>query len=178
MLRTCYSLLLRFHPAPFRRCYEKEMLAIFDDVAAMRECPRDCSGMPPFQFFGSGYCVPNSVTLNHASLLRSHVVMSPILGTLDSYPPRPAWALLIGCLFVCRSSLFGGHRKPPVPEDYLQKLADRRSQGDRECLAGQQVFDDGAGAGYFGQIGSGTGKSMAGRRLRLFQTYSRADITS
>jgi hypothetical protein len=34
MLRTVYSLLLRLHPMPFRREYEKQMLAIFDEVAA------------------------------------------------------------------------------------------------------------------------------------------------
>ena len=96
MLRTCYSFLLRLHPAPFRQSYGKEMLAIYDDVAA-----------------GGSVCELFIDAV--ASLFRQWVLRAefrrpaaaepvaavsgdvPLLASLDLYTPRPE-AILIGCL--------------------------------------------------------------------------------
>ena len=96
MLKTCYSLLLRLHPAPFRQSYEKEMLAIFDDVAA-------CEGV-------LGLFIDAAVSLFRQWVLRPEfrrtatgavvAVASgdvPLLASLESYTMRPA-VFLIGCL--------------------------------------------------------------------------------
>ena len=90
MLKTCYSFLLRLHPTPFRREYEKEMLAIFDEVAAtgsVRELFTDAA-----------------VSLFRQWVLRPHDEPAPaasgdvpVLASLDSYSPRPG-AMLLGCL--------------------------------------------------------------------------------
>jgi hypothetical protein len=96
MLRTCYSLLLRLHPAPFRHCYEKEMLAIFDDVAA-------CGSVlglftdATVSLFRQWVLRPE---FRHTQLDEPIPVTSgdvPLLASLDSYTPRPT-TILIGCL--------------------------------------------------------------------------------
>jgi hypothetical protein len=96
MLRTYYWLILRLHPTPFRRCYEKEMLAIFDDVAV-------CGSV-------FGLFTDATVSLFRQWVLRPefrHIQPSepvlvtsgdvPLLASLDSYTPRPA-TILVGCL--------------------------------------------------------------------------------
>jgi hypothetical protein len=40
MLRTCYRCLVRLHPAPFRRRFGDEMLAVFDEDSSVRSAPR------------------------------------------------------------------------------------------------------------------------------------------
>lgn len=100
MLRTCYSLLLRLHPAPFRHCYEREMFAIFDDVAA--------GGSRPSLYVG--LFTDAAVSLFRQWVLRPEFRRTPLdepvsaacgdvplLATLESYTLRPA-AMLTGCL--------------------------------------------------------------------------------
>jgi hypothetical protein len=96
MLRTCYSLLLRLHPAPFRHCYEKEMLAIFDDVVV-------CGSVlglftdATVSLFRQWVLRPE---FRHTRLDEPVPVTSgdvPLLASLDSYTPRPA-TILTGCL--------------------------------------------------------------------------------
>ena len=90
MLRTCYSFLLRLHPAPFRREYEKQMLAIFDEVAAsgsVRELFTDVA----LSLFRQWALRPRNEPVPVAS---GDV---PVLASLDSYTPRPE-AMLLGCL--------------------------------------------------------------------------------
>jgi EF hand len=95
MLKTCYSLLLRCHPAAFRQCYEKEMLAIYDDVSAGGRV--------------QGLFVDAVVSLFRQWVLRPEfrrpapgeplAVASgdiPLLASLDCYTPRPE-AILVGC---------------------------------------------------------------------------------
>ena len=90
MLRTWYSFLLRLHPAPFRREYERQMLAIFDEVAASGNV---------FELFTDA-----AVSLFRQWVLRprNEPVPAasgdvPVLASLDSYTPRPE-AMLLGCL--------------------------------------------------------------------------------
>jgi hypothetical protein len=104
MLRTCYSLLLRLHPAPFRHCYEKEMLAIYDDVAAYKSVP--------------GLFVDAVVSLFRQWLLRPEFRRTPIgepvamasgavpfFASLESYTPRPVAMLIGGLLSIALLSL-------------------------------------------------------------------------
>jgi hypothetical protein len=95
MLRTCYSLLLRLHPEPFRHSYEKEMLAIFDDVAA-------CGSV-------LGLFADAAVSLFRQWVLRPEFRRTqlekpvpaaygdvPLFASLDSYTLRPT-EMLLGC---------------------------------------------------------------------------------
>jgi Ca2+-binding EF-hand superfamily protein len=96
MLKACYSLLLRLHPTPFRQCYEKEMLAIYEEIAADGRVPglfidavvslfRQWVLRPEFRRAASG--APIAVAGGKV----------PLLASLDSYTPHPG-AILMGCL--------------------------------------------------------------------------------
>jgi hypothetical protein len=84
------------HPAPFRHRYEKEMLAIYDDVAA-------CRGVLGLfadgvvSLFRQWVLRPDFRRMPTAEVVPVSSGEIPLLASLDSYTLRPA-ALLIGCV--------------------------------------------------------------------------------
>jgi hypothetical protein len=101
MLKTCYSFLLRLHPAPFRREYEKQMLAIFDEVAAGGNVFELFTDMAA-SLFRQWVLRPGFRRASYAEPVPPVPADAPLLSTLDSYAPRPA-AVLVGCLLTLAS---------------------------------------------------------------------------
>jgi Ca2+-binding EF-hand superfamily protein len=106
MRKRCYGWLIRLHPAPFRRQFAEEMLAIFDDVSSCEHAGKDSAACktvyglfvdaaaslfrqwvlrPEFRHAAADEAVP--VAAGHA----------PLFASFDGYKMRPA-AVLSGCL--------------------------------------------------------------------------------
>ena len=101
MLKTCYSFLLGLHPAPFRREYEKEMLAIFDDVAGAGRVRELFTGNA-VSLFRQRVLRPGFRRATCAEPIPPVPADAPLLSSLDSYAPPPA-AVLVGCLLTLAS---------------------------------------------------------------------------
>jgi len=101
MRRACYAFLLRLHPAPFRRDYEDQMLAIFDEAAASGSV-RGLFSDVTVSFFRQWVLRPGFRRATCAEPGPPVPADGPLLSSLDSYAPRPA-AVLVGCLLTLAS---------------------------------------------------------------------------
>jgi hypothetical protein len=99
MLRNCYAFVLRLHPAPFRDSYEKEMLAIFDDVAA-RGGVRGLFLDAAVSLFRQWVLRPEFRGIPHDEPVPVASGDAPLLASLDGYKPRPVPMLIGGILSV------------------------------------------------------------------------------
>jgi hypothetical protein len=124
MLRACYSLLLRLHPAPFRQSYEKEMRAIFDDLA-VRESVLGLFTDIVVSLFRQWVLRPEFRRTQRIEPTPVPFGGAPLLASLDSYTLRPH-AMLMGCLLslVFFSAVVTASIRPGKPAYNLFRLGE------------------------------------------------------
>lgn len=139
MLRACYSFLLRLHPAFFRREYQKEMLAIFDEVAASESVTRLFTDVT-VSLFRQWILRPEFRRIPDNEAVPAASANAPVLMSLDSYTPRVD-AVLVGCLLTLASfsAVITVSIRPGKPIPWLigiHKAVDRIFSVSRSSLTG------------------------------------------